>query len=439
MTLEENFQEFCQNIMLDNIEDMKKTAGEIAKKLNKEYYDIENDNESHIYIVGSVGRETAIHGSSDLDIIFDLPNYIYKKYDSYESNGQSALIQEIKNVMLTRYPKTDIRGDGQVVVIEFNKYTVELVPGFKQTDDRFKYPDTHDNGSWKYTDPLSEQSECQNCNDESSDLYYDFCHIVRSWRNQVGFKMGGLLIDTLVYDFFQDNDCFSDTESISYLLILKDLYKYLKEQDKDRSYWYAVGSNQQVYNSDNGAFVSKAKKAYKLLEDIDESSEDINEILISLLGSDFPKAEDNIIENMNYISITKRDELGTNTEQFIDKLYPLDIRYELKIDCMVTQDGWRPFQLLNYLKSGSKYLRRNQKLDFYIVKTDCPYPYEISWKVRNVGEEAIKRKMIRGEIIKTDRNHQYEHTDFYGPHFVECYLVKNGVCVARDKIDVPIE
>ena len=46
--------------------------------------------------------------------------------------------------------------------------------------------------------------------------------------------------------------------------------------------------------------------------------------------------------------------------------------------------------------------------------------------------------MIRGEIIKTDRNHQYEHTDFYGPHFVECYLVKNGVCVARDKIDVPI-
>ena len=46
-----------------------------------------------------------------------------------------------------RYPKTDISGDGQVVVIEFNHYTVELVPGFKQPDNRFKYPDTHDGGA----------------------------------------------------------------------------------------------------------------------------------------------------------------------------------------------------------------------------------------------------------------------------------------------------
>ena len=48
-----------------------------------------------------------------------------------------------------------MRGDGQVVVIEFTKFTIELVPGFKQSDDRFKYPDTHDGGSWKTTDPLA--------------------------------------------------------------------------------------------------------------------------------------------------------------------------------------------------------------------------------------------------------------------------------------------
>ena len=26
---------------------------------------------------------------------------------------------------------------------------------------------------------------------------------------------------------------------------------------------------------------------------------------------------------------------------------------------------------------------------------------------------------------------------FYGPHYVECYVIKNGVVVARDKILVP--
>ncbi|MBR0340863.1 MAG: hypothetical protein IJH64_01160 [Oscillospiraceae bacterium] len=32
-----------------------------------------------------------------------------------------------------------------------------------------------------------------------------------------------------------------------------------------------------------------------------------------------------------------------------------------------------------------------------------------------------------------------ERTDFYGPHYVECYIIKNGICVARAKVDVPID
>ena len=46
--------------------------------------------------------------------------------------------------------------------------------------------------------------------------------------------------------------------------------------------------------------------------------------------------------------------------------------------------------------------------------------------------------MIRGNIDKTNSKHHYEHTDFAGSHYVECFLVKNNVCVARDRIDVPI-
>ena len=38
---------------------------------------------------------------------------------------------KVKKFLQERYPKTDISGDGQVVVIEFSRYTVELVPGFK--------------------------------------------------------------------------------------------------------------------------------------------------------------------------------------------------------------------------------------------------------------------------------------------------------------------
>lgn len=67
------FDVLCSNIELDNLDDMEKSAKSIAKKLNSAYYDIDGDETSHLYIVGSVGRKTAIKGSSDLDILFDLP------------------------------------------------------------------------------------------------------------------------------------------------------------------------------------------------------------------------------------------------------------------------------------------------------------------------------------------------------------------------------
>ena len=78
MSLKQDFETFCDDIQLDNKADMESTAGEIAKKLNTHYYDLDKDTSSHMYIVGSVGRETAIKNSSDLDLLFDLPQSVYK-------------------------------------------------------------------------------------------------------------------------------------------------------------------------------------------------------------------------------------------------------------------------------------------------------------------------------------------------------------------------
>lgn len=430
MTIRSAFSTFCDAIVLNNLETMKTTVGEIAKKLNEKYYGVSGDTSSHMYIVGSVGRKTAVKNASDLDIIFDLPNSVYRRFDNYESNGQSALLQEIKSVLKERYPRTTLRGDGQVVVIEFTAYTVELVPGFMQSDDRFKYPDTHDGGSWKYTDPLSEQDECAACDDRSNKNYYNFCHIIRCLRNKAGFAMGGLLIDTLVYNHFTENDDYSSSGYSDYLEILKNLLYYLKGRSKETKYWLAVGSNQQVTNTDSGSWISKVQDAYDKIKDLDNASDEVFTVLHDLLGKEFPTED-------TTASYTRTFATASSTEQFIDQLYPVDIQYSLHIECKVTQDGWRPAFLRDMLRQR-QWLSHNKKLDFYITSTNCPQPYSIYWKVRNVGSEAMRRGMIRGEIKKTDQTHQIERTSFYGEHFVECYLVKNGVCVAFDRIDVPI-
>lgn len=436
--LEKTFKSFCESILLNNYDDMEKTAGEIAKKLNKHYYSLDGDSESNLFIVGSVGRNTAIKNSSDLDILFVLPKEIYDKYNGYSTNGQSALLQDVKNVLVERYSRTDISGDGQVVVIAFDKYTVELVPGFQNQDGSFTYPDTHDGGSWKTTNPIPEQKECKKCNDKSDGAFFDFCHIIRCWKNTVGFSMGGLLIDTLVYKHFIDNEYFCDNGYDDYLSILICLFEHLKNQNKNQEYWFAVGSNQRVYNTDNGAFVSKAEKAYNKICDAKDSDEDLNDALTDLLGIDFssPRTINKSFESFSYDRYARLR--GSKTEQFIDELFPVDIKYSLRIDCLVTQDGFRPRFLSSILREN-KWLSHKKQLDFQIRETNCPGHYSIFWKVRNVGDEAIKRNMIRGEIKQTDKKHQKEHTDFYGPHYVECFLIKNNICVAKDRINVPIE
>ena len=423
MGLDKDFLDFCKSIELDSTE-MLKSVGEIAKKLNKEYYDLDGDNHGHMHVVGSVGRKTAIKNSSDLDLLFVLPKATYEKYNNYDSNGQSALLQEVKSVLQTRYPRTELRGDGQVVVIIFNNYTVELVPAFKKSGEGYYYPDTHNGGSWKTTNPLPEIEACRKSNERSAGIYFDFCHIIRAWKNQVGFEFSGLLIDTLIDRHLANNNFYDDSEK-DYCQILIDVFNYLSSCNSDQKYWLALGSNQQIEDKGAGKFVEKAKKAYsRLIKSLEGNS--TNDVLANLLGNGFPHVK------------KKTQSLFKDTEEYIEWFYPVDIKDRLQIDCKITQDGFRPFLLSAWLRKGG-WLRHNKKLEFFIKFTTCQEPYDVCWKVRNVGRVAEERNQIRGEILHTGSKTRIEHTNFYGPHYVECYIIKNGVCVARAKIDVPID
>ena len=235
------------------------------------------------------------------------------------------MLQDIKSLLKERYATTDISGDGQVVVIGFNKYTVELVPGFIQNDGSFLYPDTHDGGAWKKTNPIPEQKVCKSCNSESNGIYFDFCHMLRSWKNNKGLSVGGFLIDTFVYDYFSENDSFKSCGYEDYLSILISVFEYLKRQKKDQTFWYAPGSNQKIYNPDKGAFVDDANDAYDTLNDLTNNTEGINDRLIDLFGVDFPRGIQN---EVSAYRVDKYAHIrGARNEVFIEEIFPVDIRF----------------------------------------------------------------------------------------------------------------
>lgn len=78
-----------------------------------------------------------------------------------------------------------------------------------------------------------------------------------------------------------------------------------------------------------------------------------------------------------------------------------------------------------------------RSLQFEIQGCTVQEPYDVYWKVRNAGPEAASRKAFRGEILK--RGNRIEETsDFPGAHWVQAWIVKDGVAVATAMQDVII-
>lgn len=409
----------------------------LSKKLNSAYYGDDNQENDHLIVVGSVGRGTAVDGCSDVDALFVLPQAVFSRINGRQGNVQSQLLSEIRETLKERYPKSSIKGDGQAVVVDFTDrgYTIDLVPCFERAEAEFIYPDSNNGGHWKLTNPLPEQQACDADALASGDNFLCLCNALRVWKDNQGFAFGGLLIDTLADKFLADYPSHKFAAFGDYIDVFTDLFNFLSNQNAEQKYWHALGSNQEIINKNGAPFVVKASEALDFLR---SEEIDLEQALIEIFGHCFEKC---VISGVVSVTASRWASVYCyvpDSEQFIERLFPVDIRYNLTIDCTVTQSGFRPDSLRNMLRRHLP-LRKNKQLDFSIKRCDVPEPYEVYWKVRNCGEEAYRRKCVRGQICKDRGSHKWhEHTDFNGDHYVECYVIMHGVCVARDKIKVPI-
>lgn len=419
------FNEFLANLRIKTKEDISDRYKNITKALNKTFYNSESDTLNSLQI-GSYGRKTAVNGISDLDMIFEIPSDCFSKYNNSSANGQSTLLQDVRKSILNTYSRTDIRGDGQVVVVSFKNYIVEICPVFLQSDGTYKYPDSNDGGKWRKANPRPEINEFNRFNGISNGNLKNLAKMTRAWKNKCGVKIGGMLIDTLCYQFLKQQTAHHTSDFGNYDELLKDFFEFLKDYDTEREKWYIPGSNQFVYKKQSN-FIKKAKKAYEnvLVAISKKNNNTVYSIWKKVFGYPFPYP----------VAIKESSDNYAINEEYIEDQFPVDITNMLRINCEVSQDGFRTELLRNLLDK----LKVNKKLKFYIERTDVEKPYFVKWKVRNEGEIAKARNNFRGLIINDGGNEiRKESSTFSGPHYVECYIIKNDVCVARDRIDVPI-
>jgi Second Messenger Oligonucleotide or Dinucleotide Synthetase domain/Adenylyl/Guanylyl and SMODS C-terminal sensor domain len=130
----------------------------------------------------------------------------------------------------------------------------------------------------------------------------------------------------------------------------------------------------------------------------------------------------------------------TDNEKFIDRDFGFPVvlsRYQLLIrGRVVPKDGFRHWQLP---KQGNR-VPKGRRIRFEIVTNDVPKPYDVYWKIKNYGAEAERANCMRGEIVPdAGFERRDEPTAYRGNHYVECYIVKDGNCVAVDRQRVLVE
>jgi hypothetical protein len=203
MSTSSRFDSFLRNIKItaSDLEDAQRKVSGVAGKLHSHYNGTTYDASTRM-LIGSYGKQTQVRPPRDVDILFLMPLEQYQRFDSYQGNGQSALLQSVKSILSTRYPSTDVRGDGQVVVVPFSDgHTVEVLPAWRTTDKKFRVPNTHDGGSWNDVDHNAEIANVANSDRANNGNTRNLIQMMKIWQAYCSVPIKSLVLELRAVNF----------------------------------------------------------------------------------------------------------------------------------------------------------------------------------------------------------------------------------------------
>ena len=104
--------------------------------------------------------------------------------------------------------------------------------------------------------------------------------------------------------------------------------------------------------------------------------------------------------------------------------------YEVSVSATFQQRGFRDQAIV----SDGAALPKDGKLRFR-AHTNYQGPCKVYWQVVNTGQQAEQAKGLRGGFyegkIERGGKTRTENTLYSGKHWVECFIVRDSVCLAR--------
>jgi hypothetical protein len=144
------------------------------------------------------------------------------------------------------------------------------------------------------------------------------------------------------------------------------------------------------------------------------------------------KARDGFVNNANSIALAAATRplatIQSDVSHCRSPAWPVSSSHKASVNGSLhyKQHGKKMGEIANRRIPKNLWLR-------FSVKTSTPPPYSVYWQVVNTGPEAKAAGQLRGEFHEGSnaQDVRWESTRFTGIHWVEAFIVKNGVCVAR--------
>lgn len=378
---------------------------------------------------GSYAKHTAIRPAVD-DKKRDVDIIVVTNYN--KNDDSSKVLSELEEILRgnNNYSNTTIQHHS--VGVKMGEISVDIVPVIiEESDDSLYLVGDSETGAWTLTDPKGHKEWSTAVNQNNNQKYKPLVKVFKWWRKtncpENSKYPKGITLEKIVADNLGDSSLTTEELLIDTIENIIDSYKedYIDKWElpviDDPSEKIVGNDLLSGYNiSDFSDFIDKLIEHIKLLNDEGTDCETWRKIF----GNEFPKddaSKNNRLAVLNSFSI---------------------LPHKQKPYWRIKKEGYAFITLKVYASDGKKIdysnngtpLPKHCDLDFSVI-TNIKKPFRIAWQIVNTGEEASRENALRGGFEYADQNgiKWSEQTLYKGSHSVQCFVIRNGVCVANSK------
>ena len=383
------------------------------------------------FLSGSYAKHTSIRPTSkgkkrDVDIIV---------VTSYEMTDDSKkVISELKDVLIQNANYNSATIQSHSVGIEMGGLSIDVVPVISdQDDEEVYYIGDSNTGEWTKTDPKGHKVWSTTVNKEHNKKYKPLVKIFKWWRQtncpeDIKYPKG-ITLEKIIADNLGDSSLGTEDFLIA---TMQNIVATYKEDYADARVNPTISDPSEKIEgndllagystTDFSNFIDKLSEHVSMLND--EGTE--NDTWRKILGDEFPK------EGCKAIACSSVN----NVYSCIFAPYKEKPRWPM-------QRGGAAFITLRVTAadgSDVEYISNDIPLEkrctlHFRALTGVRRPYSVIWQVVNTGQEATMANCLRGNFEPSNEGFdgKRESTLYKGTHSVQCFIIKNGICVAKSK------